>query len=89
MFTELFSHLLNTFYMMPNHCTDRNDAVGPFNHTRGRAASVMLLNGLDPEWWNGSVYGNPPYGRIIERTRKQSQNGGRHSWIESDSCHPP
>jgi hypothetical protein len=68
--TELFSHLLNTFHMMPNHCTDRYDAVAPFDLRRGRAASVMLLNGLDPEWWEGSVYGNPPYGRIIERTRK-------------------
>ena len=68
--TELFSHLLNTFHMMPNHCTDRYDAVAPFDLRRGRAASVMLLNGLDPVWWEGSVYGNPPYGRIIERTRK-------------------
>ena len=64
---ELFSHSLNACYLFSRHCTDRMDAVAPFER------SGMQANGLDEGWWVGSVYANPPYNNLIGRAQALAQ----------------
>ena len=53
---ELFSHALNTHYLIPEHCTLPNDALAPFSHD-----ITYLVDGLDRAHYKGSVIANPPY----------------------------
>jgi hypothetical protein len=53
---ELFSHALNSHYLIPEHCTLLNDALAPFSHD-----ITYLPDGLDQAHYKGSVIANPPY----------------------------
>ena len=58
---ELFSHALNSHYLIPEHCTLLNDALAPFSHD-----ITYLTDGLDRAHYKGSVIANPP---MMERRR--------------------
>jgi hypothetical protein len=53
---DIFSHALNSYYLIPEHCTLLNDALAPFSHD-----ITYLTDGLDQAHYKGSVIANPPY----------------------------
>jgi hypothetical protein len=46
---ELFSHALNSHYLIPEHCTLLNDALAPFSHD-----ITYLTDGLDQVHYKGT-----------------------------------